>query len=190
MALDDLIARLERDADARLAALREKTDAEVARLLAEAAAAQGTRERRALDTSRQARRKALDRALVEARQEARAAELRAKRALLDRVIARARALFPEHGLARWKAALGQELDEALRYLEDAVVVRCSADVFPEVKALLAARAGLALAETSLGASGCVLTAADGAVRLDVTFEARLARAAPHLAVTLFAEVPP
>ncbi len=189
MGLEDLIGRLERDAEARLAELRVKTDGEVTRLLAEARAEEGSQQRRELTKRREERRAQLERELVDARQRARAAILEAEHQLLEQIFSKARKVMAEAALPAWYELLSAELERALRYFEgQRVVARCTDDVFEVVKRRFLNRPGLELRVERLPSSGCVLSTLDDSVRVDLTFDTRLARIAPRLAVELLAEV--
>lgn len=190
MALADLIARLERDAEARLTELTAKTDAEATRLLADAARARETHRDRELALRRAARRARHQREQAEARQHARADRLRAQHALLERIFARARLLLPELAASpAWRAALPRHLAHALRYLEgQRVVVKCAPAVVELVRAHLGHRDDVVVLEEPTLALGCQAMTPDESVLIDDTLGARLARAEARLAVELIAEV--
>lgn len=190
MALADLIARLERDAEARLAALTAKTDAEVAVLQADAERAKRGFRDRELASRRATRRARLEHEQAEARQRARADRLRAQHALLERVFARARSRLPEVAASPgWRAALPHALVGALKYLEgQRVVVRCPQGVAELVRARLGKRDDVAVIEDPALALGCVVMTPDESVVIDDTLSTRLSRAEARLAVELIAEV--
>lgn len=181
MALADLIARLEREADARSFELDAQAGAEAEKLRAEATRSSEERRERELATRREERRTTLDAALAEARRKMRGARLTAQHALLARVFARARELVPE--VARSPAylqAVPQHLAEARRFVEGLEVeVRCP----PELAALLPG----AVADPAV-APGVVVKAVDGSVHLDNTLPARLQRLEARLAVELLAQL--
>lgn len=190
MGLQDLISRLERDAERRIAELRDKAQAEAEGLLAEAARESAAHRERELGLRRGARKGRYERALAEARQRARADRLRAQHELLARIFTRARELIPEVAASdAYAAALGAHLAEALRYVEGTrAVVRCAPAHLAVVQPLLAARDGVELVEDPSLAPGVVVTTADESVAIDDTLPARLARFEPRLSVELIAEV--
>lgn len=186
MALSDLIARLERDAEARVQALREKAAAEVAALEAEAARASQVQREHELSSRRAVRRARFEQELADARQRARADRVRAEHTLLSRIFTRARALVPEVGRGPdFAAALRRHLAEALHYVEGVrVVVRCAPEVAPVLVPVLTQRGDAALVEDATLGPGLVVTAADDSVVVDQTLAARLARLEPRLGVEL------
>ncbi|MDP1825451.1 MAG: V-type ATP synthase subunit E [Archangium sp.] len=185
MALEDLIARLERDADVRSSQLELDAEAEATALRGEAARVAQQRRDRELGSRRTRRRAQLDAALAEARRQTRGARLAAQHALLQRIFARARALVPE--LARSEAYLSQvavHCAEARRYLEGVrVVVRCQPALVERLR-----EPGLTLLEDAALPPGVVVAAEDGSVFIDNTLPARLERLEAKLAVELLAEV--
>jgi vacuolar-type H+-ATPase subunit E/Vma4 len=188
MALEDLIARLERDAEARAAGLEAAADAEASALLAEAGKVAAEVSERELNSRRAQRRAQMDAALAEARRLARGALLEAQHALLARMLARARELVPEVGRsAEYLAELPRHWAEARRFLEGVqVVVRCQ----PALVALLrsGADAQVTFVEDASLPPGVVVTAADDSVFIDNTLPARLQRLEARLAVELLASV--
>ncbi|MFZ5439951.1 MAG: V-type ATP synthase subunit E [Myxococcota bacterium] len=186
MALGDLIARLERDAERRVAELKAKADAEVAALEAEAARVRDARRGEELTSRRAARRLRFEQALADARQRARADRLRAEHALLARVFERARVeLATVARTPAYAAALEGHLAEALEYLQgQRVVVRCAPEFAARLAPALDARGDAALVEDAALGPGVVVTAADDSVVIDQTLAARLARLEPQLGVEL------
>jgi vacuolar-type H+-ATPase subunit E/Vma4 len=186
MALDDLIARLDRDGARRVAELRAKADAEAGALLAQAAVASGEHREAELARRRVARQALLGAELAEARQRARADRLRAQRERLAQIFARARALMPSFAASPgYAAALPGHLEEALRFVEGlAVEVACAPAFAPLVRALVQARPGATLREDAALAPGVLVSAADGSVFIDATLPARLSELEPALEVEL------
>lgn len=185
MALADLIARLEREADARVSALEATAAAEAAALEAEAARTLAARRAHELTERRKARRARLDAELAQARREVRGAVLTAQHAVLAQVFARARGLLPALGRSPdYLAAVPAHFEEARRFVEGLeVVAHCT----PEVAARLAgARGALQLEVEALASPGVVLRATDGSVVVDNTLAARLAQFEARLAVELLA----
>lgn len=190
MALTDLIARLERDADARLATLEAQAATEAESLRAEASRLAGQRRERELASRRTRRRARLDTALAEARKEVRGARLAAQHALLARVFARARALLPEVARSeQYLARLPQHLAEARRYVEGVrVVVRCHPSLTERLRSGEDAQVGF-VEDASLS-PGVVVSAADESVFIDNTLPARLQRLEARLAVEFIASLSP
>lgn len=184
MALADLIARLEQDAQARVTALREQADAEVRAVEAEALRVAGEASSQRLQQRRHELEAQLQRELATARQQARARELAARHALAGRILARAQALIPQLGSsAEYRARVPAHAAEALTYLEGLrPVLRCA----PAFASLLEplARDGVTLAVDDAVAPGLVAEAADGSLRVDNTLPARLRRLEARLTIEL------
>jgi len=192
MALEDLIARLDRDGARRVAELREKAGAEAAALLAQAAVASGEHRDGELGKRRAARRAVLDAELAEARQRARADRLLAQRARLAQIFARARALLPDFCASpAYAAALPGHLREALRYVEGLPIeVACAKAFAPLLRPLVEARPGATLREDDGLAPGVRVSALDGSVFIDATLPARLTQLEPTLEVELASALSP
>lgn len=186
MALPELMARLERDAAARVAAVRSKARAEAERLIGAAREEAGRRRAAALDAHRKALRARLDLELAAARQQARAQVLDARRALLERVATRAADAL-RHADA--PDALQAIAAEALRYVEGVPSrLICSPDTAGQVGPSVQAVPGVELVTDPQAAPGLVVEAKDGTVRIDARFDALLERAWPRLSVELLQEV--
>ncbi len=185
MALDDLIARLERDTAARVAAVQARAEGEAAELLAEAARRRDEIVRCELAARRAMRTARLDGELARARQRSRAERLAAERALIDQVLQRARALIDEAGREpNFVRAVARQTIEALRYVEGlAPRVRAR----PELELALRPVAPALDLDASMP-FGAVVSAGDGSVRIDETLAARLERMGPALAVELHKEL--
>ena len=190
MALTDLTARLERDAEARIAELTARTEAEAQALLAEARRATQTHRDDELNARRLVRRARFDRALAEARQRARADRLAAQHALLAKIFERARAVIPSVAeSAAYLEALPTHLLEALRYVEgQRVIVRCAPAFAERLRPVLAGRDDVALLEDPQLPPGLTVSTPDETVFIDGTLAQRLARLEPRLRVELLAEV--
>ena len=190
MALPDLIARLEQDADGQVRAILQDADLQVAAIDAAARQERDRHTARTLDVHRQARQAALRRELADARRAARRRELEAGEALLARVLARARALFPEvSGTDEYRRSLTALCAETLSYLEGVPCrIRCQPADVALVSAAVAQREDVTVeASTGVG-PGLVAEALDGSVTIDQTLDARLTRLAGSLAMDLIAEV--
>jgi vacuolar-type H+-ATPase subunit E/Vma4 len=192
MSLEALLARLERDAEARVAQIRAEGEAR-ARACVEAASRRSSqRIDEALAERRAKRRTRLERELAATRKTLRAERLRAQHDFLDRVFARAAALA--EGSAddpRYLAALPRHLEEALAYLgARAGELRCAPRLAPRLRELLAAHPQVELAVDAALALGIEARARDGALRVDNTLAARLRRARARLEAELLARAGP
>lgn len=189
MGLEELISRLERDADARVAAIASRAQSEVDALTSEEGRRSRQQREDELVSRRAARRASLDGALADARRTARGAVLEARHALLARIFARAEHIardaaevtLDDATLARW-------LEEALCSLDELdVVVRCGVDLKARIEPMIAGR-GVALEEDPSMPPGLLAEARDGSVSADNTLPRRLDRLRPRLAMSLLAEL--
>lgn len=190
MGLEDLIARLEKDADARVAEMEARAEEE-ARAIETAGDARSRAARdEALAERRKARRARLDRELAEARQAAMRARLVARHALVDRVLERALALATGADAERaYHDVARRRLEGVLRFVAGrSVVVRCR----PGVAAVLAALDGAGVeVEASAGAPlGIFVATRDGTFEVDDTIASRLERLRPAIAIDAVREVDP
>ncbi len=185
MALPDLIARLEQEAQSRAEAIQRAAEAEVRAL------EDGTEEMvqeitaRQLEHGRSERHIGRERERATARRQARAGELEALHAQIRRVLTRARALVPEAAAsASYLAAVPSHLEQALLFVEGLHVrVRCQSAFAPLVAPMLD-RCGIPLVLDEHVGPGVVVEAADGSVVVDNTLTARLARAESRLTIEL------
>lgn len=197
MGLEELVARLERDADARVAAIGARAEAEVAALVVEAARAATRLRDGTLAARRTARRAELDLEAAAARRGAREARLVAENALLDRALARSVELFDEvEHEPTVHAALVRAAEQALRYLEGPAVVRARPSIAEALRAASLVRDGDAPVTIEADPSlpvGVVVTGAEeagGAIVVDETLVARLDRLRSRLAILLLREATP
>ncbi|HEX9610455.1 MAG TPA: V-type ATP synthase subunit E [Gemmatimonadales bacterium] len=186
MPLADLLAVLERDAEAQAEAELAAARAAATRIETDAAARLDGR-RADYVTARQAElRAATERAIAEAQWRARAGVLEARQRLLDRVFAAARKELP--GVARDPAFLDRlprDLAAARAYVGDArVTARCRPEIAAAVRALAATNGAVTVVEDETAGTGVRLMAADGSVEVDDTLEARLERWLPRLALAV------
>lgn len=190
MALTELIARLERDAEVRIAELTARTEAEAQALRDEASRATQCHRDDELAARRLVRRARFDRALAEARQRSRADRLAAQHALLAKVFERARAQIPATAeSAAYTDVLPTHLLEALRYVEGLrVVVRCAPAFTERLKTAVAGRDDVAFFEDPTLPPGLTVSTPDETVFIDDTLATRLSRLEPRLRVELLAEV--
>lgn len=189
MGLPELVARLERDAEARVAAIDAGARAEVDALQAEARRLAVSTREDDLATRRATRRAKLARELAEAARRARIDRLRAQHALVDRVLARACELFEgcEHD-AEYLAALPRRVAEALACVDPPAVIRCRPALAGIVRSLLADRHDVVCEEVTGMPVGITVRARDGSVEIDDTLPARLERARARLAIRIVGEV--
>jgi vacuolar-type H+-ATPase subunit E/Vma4 len=187
MSLEELVARLERDAEARVAAIEAKAREEIDAFESERARAASTRDAAELAKKRDARARASERVLSTARRRASSDVLRARHEVFDRAIARAAELLESaNGDAAYRASLPARLEDALAHAQETggAIVRCRADLADAVRTALGERAEVRVDEAV--ASGFVLEAAD--MMIDETLASRLARMRDALVMALAAEV--
>jgi vacuolar-type H+-ATPase subunit E/Vma4 len=192
MSLEALLARLERDAEARVAQIRAEGEARARACVEAASRRDSQRIDEALAERRAKRRARLERELAATRKALRAERLRAQHEFLDRVFARAAALAEESADdPRYLAALPRHLEEALAYLGTrAGELRCAPRLAPRLRELLAAHPQAVLAVDATLALGIEARARDGALRVDNTLAARLRRARARLEAELLARAGP
>ena len=189
MGLDALTARLERDADAMVAAIRDESEAQARACLAQAGADSTQRREQWLGLREQGRRQVIDRELADTGRRLRAELLVAQHALLDRVFARAvqlaEALSEDPGL---RAAMPSHLHEVLFHLgERDAQVRCPPCLAAQLHPLLAERAGVELVVDAQAPLGISARLRDGSLTIDNTLAARLERVRPQLEPMLLRE---
>ncbi len=186
MALDDLLAALERDATAQAEAVRAEARGAADRIARETDARLAGRRRDVLEARAEALRAAAAVALGEVRWRARAQVLAAREELLDRLFEAAASRLPAavRG-ADYRATLPGRLHEALSYLGDEpAMVRCPSALAATVRAALAAEARCTVAPDDAVGSGFRAATTDGTVEIDETLEARLAELRPRLAIEI------
>jgi len=190
LGLDELISRLERDADARIAAIQARARADVDAIAAESERTSSREGDEALARRRSERRAQLDRELAEARQRARADVLRAQYALLDHVMARAGAsLDAMESDDAYRAALPERLLDALRFVEGrGARVRCRPALAAAVRSAVAGHGDVTVEEVPSMTAGFCVVARDGSVEVDDTLPARLERLRPRVLVQLLTEI--
>lgn len=186
MGLADLISRLEQEARSRVDAIRRDADSEVRAIEAETERAVAEITAGQLERGRIERQPGDQRALAEARQQARARELEARYAQIDRVLAQSRVLIPDVAQSElYAAALPQHVDEALSFLEGLRPrVRCHTGFVPIVQATIGRHPGATIVPDDTVSPGIVAEAADGSVIVDNTLAARLDRARIWLTMEL------
>ncbi len=183
MPLADLLAALEREAQASEAEELARAKAEAERLR-QLAAGEGTArlEQRLAEHRRTLRAQAEGR-LVEARRKAEDRVLEKRRELLDRVFQGALALQGE--VRSWPAyanALERDVRTLLGLIRgEAVVLRCAT---PDCGAVTGAAGGAQVEASGEVVTGVRLATADGRLEMDRTLAARVEAARPTLAIRL------
>jgi vacuolar-type H+-ATPase subunit E/Vma4 len=190
MALRELVLALERDALARIAAVR--AEATVAADQMRAAASTLLSRRRSMDLSARAAELQADaaEAIDVARREAASRSLTARTEALETILARARVLLgmtiPE---ATMRAGIQRDVAAALEYLGPTeAVVRCHPAWVPILRPALAGLAGVRLEVSENVGAGMIVLSTDGRLEIDATMDSRLTRLWPGLAIELMREV--
>jgi vacuolar-type H+-ATPase subunit E/Vma4 len=185
MALSDLIARLEQEAQSRVEAIQRDADAEVQAIEADAEQKAQEITARELEQGRAERQVGLERERAFARRQARARELEAFHNQIRRILTRARGLVPEVAVtARYIAALPSHVEEALLFVEGLHPrVRCQ-PACARVLAPIVARYGVELVIDDSVGPGVFVEAGNGSVFMDNTLAARLTRGESRLIIEL------
>jgi vacuolar-type H+-ATPase subunit E/Vma4 len=190
MALSDLIARLEQEAESQVQAIQQQAEAEVLALEAANERAIAAATARHFESQHVLRHVVQQRELALARRQARGRELEARHAQLARILSRAHELVPEIAASNaYRDALSAHLAEALSYVEGLRSrVRCAATFAPIVERVVAGHEGAELVIDESVGPGAIVDADDGAVVVDNTLAARLSRLEAHLAIELLKEI--
>lgn len=163
-----------------------------ARQRADAVRRQGVAEmeRRRADALAPSAELAVAESIAEARRGARAAVLKARAALLDRIFADAAlALRAAESSDVYRAGLAEALSRALTYVRGAaVVVRCSPTLAESIVAALGDREGVRIEASAAEPPGFIVESADGAVRVDESLPARLDRLRQQLSIELVQQI--
>jgi vacuolar-type H+-ATPase subunit E/Vma4 len=185
MALSDLIARLEQEAQSRVEAIERDADAQVRAIEADAEQRVQEITARDLEHGRAEPHVELERERAFARRQARARELDAFHSQIRRILDRARALVPDVAAsALYVAALPSHLEQALLFVEGLHPrVRCQA-ACAAVLAPIVARCGAQLEIDENIGPGVFVEAGDGSVLVDDTLAARLTRGETRLTIEL------
>jgi vacuolar-type H+-ATPase subunit E/Vma4 len=185
MALPDLIARLEQEAQNRAEAIQREADAQVRAIEADTEQAVQEVTSRQLEHARAERRIGRERERATARRQARAGELEALHTQIRRVLTRARELVPAAAAsAPYAAVVPRHLEQALLFVEGVPArTRCQA-AFASLVAPIVTRYGAQLVLDENVGPGVVVEAADGSVVVDNTLTSRLARAESRLTIDL------
>ena len=186
MALQDLLASLERDATAEADALLEAARARAASIAADAAARTAQRRRETLEVKERELVAAAELAAAQARRTARARTLQARERAIERVFAAVTAGLPDAaGSPAFLAALPARFAQARACVgETPGVVRSAPALVRALRKLAAGTEDLKVVADKAVATGFVLSAGDGSLDVDETLTARLARRRPQLAVDI------
>ena len=185
MALPDLIARLEQEAQNRAEAIQHEADAQVRAIEADTEQAVQEVTSRQLEHARAERHIGRERERATARRRARAGELEALHAQIRRVLTRARELVPEAAAsAPYAAVVPLHLQQALLFVEGLPArARCQAAFASLVAPIVTGHGAQLVLDENVG-PGVVVEAADGSVVVDNTLTSRLARAESRLTIDL------
>jgi vacuolar-type H+-ATPase subunit E/Vma4 len=185
----ELLSRLRHDADARVEAIRARTEAEVTALQEQARQAAETSAQSVLDARRAERHARMARELADLRAKLRARELEAGHEVVARVLARVTELASGEGAPIVVDGLPARIEAALRFLgERPATLACSPDAAGTARSAVATRADITVEEVPGMVPGLVLRARDGSVTIDETLEARLQRARASMAARVLAEI--
>ena len=190
MALRELVLALERDAQARIAAVCAEAVAAADQVRAEAS--MQLARRRSIDlATRAAELNAVAAGAVDiARREAAVRSLTARAEALGAILARARALLattvPD---VKLQAGIQRDAVAAMEYLgPTAAVLRCHPAWIPALRPVFARRSDIRLEESEKVGVGMIVLATDGHVEIDATVESRLTRLWPGLAIELLRRI--
>lgn len=189
MALEELLARLEREAETRGEAILEEARAEAERIEHEAARRVARRREERLDGRESEIREELEVELAAERRRARAAMLRARDHLLERVFAAAAArLEGSEDEAARRRSLRRRLARVLAFVDGPAVVAVAPEAEAELRNALGGREDVNVAlEPGLGA-GFVVRSRDGRLEIDERLGARLRSARDPLAVDMMKRI--
>ncbi|HEY4591487.1 MAG TPA: V-type ATP synthase subunit E [Thermoanaerobaculia bacterium] len=184
MALDDLLAAVEREAERKIAARLAEAWTESARVAAGSAGHLARRRAEAAAARRAELRATATREVEESRRAARRTVLEARERLLDRVFRAARERLPAamKGEA-YAAALADEVAEVLSYFgAELVVLRCPPALEPQIRKLTSGFSGVTVAADPGLATGLAAESGDGELTVESTLDGRLGRMRPALAI--------
>ncbi len=186
MALDQLLAALERDARSEARSRLERARRDAAAMVAEAeerAARERTLRLAAVEAELRDRARAR---LVTARRAALRRTLEARRRMFDRVLTEAaRRLAGALRSEAFLAALPALVAEALTYLGDEPsIVSCPAAIAADVETCVGSRPGLTVRAGGVAGAGVRIEATDESVVIEGTLETRLAQLRPLLQIAI------
>jgi vacuolar-type H+-ATPase subunit E/Vma4 len=186
MALDQLLAALEREALRTAEQLVADAHAEAARITAEAERQVEQRRATALATAEQGQRAALERTVADAARASRHETLAEREALLARLFTAVRSALPQ-AIAQpaYLESLPARLAAAQACFEEGqpLVLRCSESLRATLQALIAPQPGITVEPIAGPGTGFLLASADGAMEVDTTLETGLEAARMRLART-------
>lgn len=190
MGLPELIAALERDADAEIHRIKEQARARAARIEAETHARIQQRRAERLATLEAALRRQGDEALARARRQLQTNIFEARARMLDRVFTRATEAFPD--VVR-RPAFDHVLRTSLETLLAAVgdeqgTIHCLPILEARVRNILQSRPGVSVQSRSDVGHGLRWVSREGRVVLDDTLECKLERLRTSLAITIMERV--
>ena len=190
MALDHLLAALERDGTAQAEKLLADARATAAAMTREADERVAQRRHDALAAREATVRESAESALVEARRTSRQRVLSARQRVLDQVFAAAHALLPEavNGPS-YRTAVPRHVADALEATgEEPVEIRCPDALVPVVRAFVASRPGVSVRGDAAARPGIVVTTTDGVIKVDQTLGGRLERQRARIALEVLARL--
>jgi vacuolar-type H+-ATPase subunit E/Vma4 len=191
MTVDALIARLNADAQARIAAVRAGADAEIS-ALAKASMKQSSRSvEQTLASRRTARQSAFAVERAATQRHAAASLLTAQHAFLDRVFARAESLAEAADTdSRHLDALPRQVAAVVVYLGDRpATLRCRVELEAHLRPLLGDAPQIELVADTGVPAGFIVSARDASCTIDCTLRARLAALRPKLEAGLLPRMP-
>lgn len=188
MALQHLLAAMEKEAAARAEARLDAAREEAGRILAEAEARVARSRAEEVDTVRARLDEEMHRALALERREVRAAVLQSRQALLDQVLEAARAgLAPAAGQADYHATLPADLETALAYLGEVEArIRTSPGLEKIMAGIVPGKRRMRIEADETIRAGFRVEAADGSVQVDQTLDQRLRDRWPGLRIEVLA----
>jgi vacuolar-type H+-ATPase subunit E/Vma4 len=190
MALEHLVAALEREAETKIGAELDAAREEAAGLEAEAGGRIARLRSEALQERQVRLQQEADRIVAAARRKARQELLVARHRFLDRVLRRALELAPDVPRSHaYLVGLQDDLVRAMSYIgQSAAVVRCSPAMAAEVQPLLAGHGEWRLEVDPTVAPGFQVAAADGSVVVDRTLPRRLLQDEARLRLEILQEL--
>lgn len=190
MAIEQLLATLEREGNEDAERVLADARAEAARLRADAEEDLDRRRREAIEPEERRLRGEVAAALAVARRAARGAVLDARERLLERIFAAARTLLSDAAAGEtYQRTLRRGVEEAVSYAgETPAVMRCSPALAPALTRLVRGRPNLTVEPDADAPPGFSITTADGSLSVDQTLTGRLEQLAPQLAIELVARL--
>lgn len=188
MAIEELLAALERDAAADREAILAEARAEVERIRTRTSERHARHWESFLEPREREWRRAAAVAVAQARRGVRGDVLAAQQRFLDRVFAEARARLSDAMLGEeYRRVLSVHVEETLAYLcDEPCLVRCPPPLEAPVRSIVASRKNVSVVVDPESPPGIVVESRDGAIAVNNTLEGRLERLAPILALELVA----